>query len=244
METYEKYVGDSRHFDEFNEYVEKFKQAPRESDQRSVQITKEHGASGLKVLDIGCNTGNLLCMVREACPDAELHGVDLVESVIEANKTDERLEGITFDVCDIVREPAKGGPYDVILLNAVFMIFDNEAHDKAIENIAQCLKPGGIMVAFDVYNDFEQHLHTVETTRAFPDGIDLYFRPKSYCTSVMAEAGLVEPDYRRHVMQQPLELADYSQISSYTLDTVDGARLLFRGSIFQPWHHLVVKKAS
>lgn len=244
MITYRDYADDERHHHEFIKYAEKFKSAPRESDLRSVHFVKVLCADREEgmVLDVGCGTGNLLSMVREVCPRLGLHGIDLAKSVIESNLNESCLEGIKFEVGNIVSGPVPGGLFDVVLLNAVFMVFDDEAHDDAIKNISAILKPGGHLVAFDVYNDFAQHLHIVERTSAFPRGISLFIRPKNYCSAIMTEAGFEAPQFYKHQMTKELELVNFEQTSSYTVDANNGDRQLFRGSIFQPWHHLVAKK--
>ena len=97
-----------------------------------------------RVLDIGAGTG------RDA---AALAGrgfrVDAVEPVAELRGVGERLHpgsGVSWRVGALPEIPDVQGPYDVVLLSAVWMHLLPEERPVAMRRLARLLAPGGILL--------------------------------------------------------------------------------------------------
>ena len=95
-------------------------------DQRTRPVRDLLGAlPALEVtsaIDLGCGPGNSTEVLAARFPGAAVRGLDSSPDMIAAART--RLPGVTFDLGDIERWLRRsgaegGGPYDVILANAV-----------------------------------------------------------------------------------------------------------------------------
>jgi SAM-dependent methyltransferase len=241
---YLRYTSNEQHFQDYNEYQEKYRHTLRESDRVLLDIIGEiAGSAQLSVADIGCSTGNLLYHLKQAQPGFRLCGVDMVESVLDSNRSDPQLTGIEFREGDIV-ESALDPIWDIIVFNAVFFALDDVAFDRAVRNISTSLKPGGYLLAFDFFNAFRQNLSIIETTPDHPDGLGLYVRSRTHTNAVLEQCGFQPGEFRWFEIPIDLPLESPDQTSSYTVKDTDGNRLLFRGSIYQPWQHLITRKLT
>jgi trans-aconitate 2-methyltransferase len=91
-----------------------------------------------RAVDLGCGPGTSTEVLRARFPQAEVHGVDSSQSMVDAAR--ERLPGVRFEIGDI-RDWADPGPYDVILANAVLQWLPD--HDALLPTLALRLSPGG-----------------------------------------------------------------------------------------------------
>ncbi|MCF0080386.1 class I SAM-dependent methyltransferase [Streptomyces lomondensis] len=97
-----------------------------------------------RVLDVGAGTG------RDA---AALAGrdftVDAVEPVTELRRVAERLHpgtGVTWRAGALPELHGVQGPYDVVLLSAVWMHLGSEERPAAMRRLAELLAPGGTLL--------------------------------------------------------------------------------------------------
>ncbi|MFK4103663.1 class I SAM-dependent methyltransferase [Streptomyces sp. NPDC019531] len=97
-----------------------------------------------RVLDIGAGTG------RDAAALARRgFGVDAVEPVAELRRVAERLHpdsGVSWRAGALPEIPGVRGPYDVVLLSAVWMHLRPEERPVAMRRLAGLLAPGGILL--------------------------------------------------------------------------------------------------
>jgi len=93
---------------------------------------------GKKVLDVGCGDDTLTLELIKG--GADVVGIDLSPEMVEASK----LKGINANVGTVLDLPFNN-EFDAVFSNAVL----HGVHDaeKALENIANSLKNGGIFVA-------------------------------------------------------------------------------------------------
>ena len=94
---------------------------------------------GMKVLDIGCGTGQLTAKIKES--GAEVIGIDMSEQMLETARKE--YPGIPFikkDACALETEEE----YDAVFSNAVFHWIDDQ--DALLEGISRALMPGGVLV--------------------------------------------------------------------------------------------------
>lgn len=241
--------------DKYNLYQQRYAEEPREGDKILIQLVRDAALPRLRAgekvtaLDIGCSTGNLLFHLRRAIPELDLVGGDLASAAIDACKADPRLYGIRFEVMDVLALPRHR--FDIVVSNATTYFFGYEQYESAVESIGAALRPNGRWLSFEFLHPYEQDIHIVERSRNHPDGLDIYFRPYSIVRGILARHGFEPPEFRPFAI--PIDLAKtttdaesavgYEDLNSYTVRTGSGERLLFRGTLFQPWCHLSAVKA-
>ncbi|MEU5040854.1 class I SAM-dependent methyltransferase [Streptomyces griseorubiginosus] len=97
-----------------------------------------------RVLDVGAGTG------RDATALAGRgYTVDAVEPVAELRRVAERLHpgsGVTWRPGALPEIPGVRGPYDVVLLSAVWMHLRPEERPVAMRRLAGLLAPGGLLL--------------------------------------------------------------------------------------------------
>ena len=242
--------------DLYNTYQQRYAENPRESDKALIALIAEAIAPRLEagekvsLLDIGCSTGNLLFHLKKAFPTLELTGGDLAPGAIKQCQADPRLANVHFEVMDILDLPL--GRFDVVVGNAVTYFFDPAQYESAIASIAQALKHNGYFLSFEFLHPFLQNLHIVEKSRSHPDGLDIYFRPYSEVEPLLNQHGFGKVAF--HPFSIPIDLnkgttytdnkTGFEDLNSYTVKTESGQRLLFRGTLFQPWCHLMAQKTG
>lgn len=244
--TYKDYfLKDSSLIDNGIKYWQKYVEEPRESDKAVIELVRERVTPGKKqsLLDIGCFTGNLLYHLRNAFPDMELSGGDIVPRAIEVNKENPDLAGMDFQVMDIFDLP-KDKTYDFVVTNAVIGTFVDLK--GALSNVADVLNSGGWYICFDWFHSFPHEIVMNETSKLYPHGVDYYFRSVNTVAPILADCGFLDVSFTPFNigidLQRPDPSADNALIS-YTEQTVNDFRLSFKGAIYQPWCFLAAQKA-
>ncbi len=231
----------------YNDYQKKYATTIRESDRVLLNLVDEwirqRTPSDIipSVLDIGCSTGNLLLHLKRVMGDRiRLAGGDMAESSIQLCRENKDLVDVDFDVMNITAlAPAS---YDVIIANATLCLLDDEQYPAALHSIYRALKPGGIALGFDWIHEFEQDLEIIEKTASHPMGLRICFRPRTVVSRLASEAGFAKVEYKPFAM--PFDLprpADNAEIITYTRKDEAGARLSFRGTLYQPWCHSIFR---
>ena len=111
------------------------------------------------VLEIGCSSGFFLRDLKQAFPEAEIFGADVVMNTLE--RLGNSLSGVPLMQMDILQCPLGERQFDaVIALNVLEHIEDDEA---ALAMMAKLLKPNGILVLEvpqgpDLYDYFDSYL--------------------------------------------------------------------------------------
>jgi SAM-dependent methyltransferase len=241
--AYLDYVADTRFTEGYREYQRRYAERPRESDRVLVEMVDAFAAPGAEVLDLGCSTGNLLRHLRNARPDLRLTGGDLIPGHLEECRADADLHGITFTEMDALAI-GRTAAWDVITLNAVLYLFTPDQFRRALASTAAALRPGGALMVFDLFHPHGQELTITEASETHPEGLTLHFRSYATVEAAAAAAGFATP--RITPFRIPIDLPkpeDDDLIVSYTVPAADGERLLFRGTLHQPWCHAVFPRA-
>lgn len=242
---YKEYVADRKFIEDYSAYQRRYAEQIRESDKALIEIVRELAAAkpSLRLLDVGCSTGNLLRHLKRLVPGLELTGGDLTVEVLEQCRADPDLAGIAFEEMDLLGLPERD--FDVVVANAVLYLLADEEFERAARSVAGALRPGGTFIAFDFFHPFEQELEIKETSRTHTNGLMLHFRSEGRARPVLGEAGFEEVAFRPFRIGIDLPRpADDGEIISYTRTAADGERLLFRGTLYQPWCHLVARKGA
>jgi hypothetical protein len=107
------------------------------------------------------------------------------------------------------------------------------------------LTSGGSIIAYDFAHPFEhQNLVINETSLMHPNGLRLCFRPMKFIEEKMVMAGFEKLDFRPFEIPITLPKPEFDQeIVTYTTESDEG-RLMFRGTLYQPWCHIIARKAE
>jgi SAM-dependent methyltransferase len=231
--------------DEYAAYTAKYRDRIKESDrqilQLASQLVKSDGA-GCTIVDVGCHTGNLLHHLRKQHPKAKLIGWDIFPPIVERCRADPALSGIEFDVVSVLDIKAEAVA-DVAILSAVLGRFNDQEHELAWRGIWKALKPGGHAVVFDWYHGFRQTVRIIDETDLHPEGLILTFRSSLAMEDQLKKLGFDHIEF--HPFRISVDLANKNAadaVNTHTRRAADGERLQFRGSIFQPWCHMLARK--
>lgn len=247
--SYHDYVNDGEFMQAYQVYQDKYSKSIRESDRvligliQSILRLSQREVQNLTLLDIGCSTGNLLLHLKHFVPDLKLIGGDLVESILSQCRARPELAGIAWEHLDVLYLPAS--QYDIVVANAVLCILKQTEWEEALRSISASLKPGGVVVTFDWAHPFQQELEIREVSTSHPRGMTLNFRSYANVKRCFNAAGLTDLEF--HPFEIPIDLPrspDDGDLTTYTIKSEDGRRLQMRGSIAQPWCHIVARKAT
>lgn len=113
--------------------------------------------SGLRVVDLGCGSGELTARLAELLPDSRVLGVDSSPEMLAAAEplAHDRLRFAQGDLASVV------GRFDLIFSNAA--IHWVEDHDKLLPRLYSLLDPGGqIVVQIPSNHDHFTHRYIAE----------------------------------------------------------------------------------
>jgi SAM-dependent methyltransferase len=246
--SYSHYVTDQSFLSDYNAYQAKYAKDIRESDKVLLEIVRDAiGANRtrpLRLLDIGCSTGNLLLHLKRLFPDLELTGADLAESSLEECRRNPALEGIRFEKLDMLKLPRKDH-FDIVVANAVAVYFYWDEYEKALRSVGASLRRGGTYIAFEWLHPFEhQDIVITETTMGHPEGLRICFRPMKRVAELLGNAGFTDIQFRPFDIPIELPMRGHDQeVFSYTVRAADGRNICFRGALSQPWCHLIARKS-
>ncbi len=120
---------------------------------RSIEAIERDGDDPLRVLDIGCGTGQFAERLLAIRPETQLWGLDLVADMIRAGAP--RWRGLADRAltmqADSERLPLADGQFDVVACANSFHHYPNQA--CAIREMQRVLKPGGRLLLIDGYRD-------------------------------------------------------------------------------------------
>jgi SAM-dependent methyltransferase len=95
----------------------------------------------LNILDIGCGAGSIF---KEIEGDFEVLGVDVSPSAIKLANQNNNFKNIKYESLDVTRMNFKE-QFDLVFDSHCFhCLTDSKDREKALSNIYQSLKPGGI----------------------------------------------------------------------------------------------------
>ena len=233
------------HFKNYIDYQQKYKHTVRESDKILIdKVSELFSGSPLRVLDIGCSTGNLLLHLKNKLPALELYGGDLNKEQVDLCKSSDDLKGIHFSVLDICDLPLNS--YDIVIANAIFFNFNQSKFSSSLASINSSLRQGGKLLAFDFVHPWIRDVEVKEFSDEFPDGLSLFMRSEKTTHDLLEQnkfkLDCVNPFRISIDLKQPEFNSPRNE--TYTIHTVDDYRLLMRGVINQPWAHFTASKKN
>jgi ubiquinone/menaquinone biosynthesis C-methylase UbiE len=103
---------------------------------------------GMRVLDVGCGTGDLSIMASELAGDSgEVVGVDISEDALTSARNsiaEKRISTVTFIRAEIAKLPENIGTFDAIIGRRVLMYLDDAA--QGIKSLLPHLTTNGKMI--------------------------------------------------------------------------------------------------
>lgn len=245
---YRRYVADREFAEGYNAYQRRYAGTVRESDRviidlvRALVTERQEGSAPVRLMDVGCSTGNLLLHLNREVPGLDLIGGDLMASSLQECRANPDLAGIRFEEVDALAI-GRQADLDVVVVNAVFYMFSDDDVAASLRSIAAALRPAGAVIVFDFFHPFDQDLAICERSPTHRDGLMLHFRPFENVTKMLQGTGLDAPRFIPFEIPIDLPRPEHDgDISSYTVATADGRRLLYRGALSQPWCHMIARR--
>jgi trans-aconitate 2-methyltransferase len=99
--------------------------------------------SGIKVIDLGCGTGELTKKLSEKLPGAEVLGIDSSTEMLKDSKGLENAQ-LKFERRSIEEEVNPGRKWDLVFSNAALQWV--EGHEKLLPDIIRSINPDGQLV--------------------------------------------------------------------------------------------------
>jgi len=113
-------------------------------------------ASGMRVLDLGCGTGNLTRRLHDFLGARETIGLDRSDAMLRRSE-ELSTKGLSFQRGDVEDLPVDGD-FDLVFSNAALHWVDG--HDELLGRLAGLLRPGG-QLAVQVPDNEEAPCHAV-----------------------------------------------------------------------------------
>ena len=165
----------------------------------------KESASGaaMRLLDVGCGTGNMLVMLQQEIPDMfSVSGVDISEESLRVAENRCKMADSVFVRSESADLPFGDEEFDVILCMHSFHHYPDP--DLSLQEMYRVLKPDGVL--YLVENDFKT-LRRIRTNiglwiRRYPRG-DIYMYSQKKLGLLVKRAGFI--------LREQSHIADHSQ---------------------------------
>jgi trans-aconitate 2-methyltransferase len=119
---------------------------------------------GLRVVDLGCGTGELTRRLADSLPDSDVLGLDSSPQMLERAGEHARRPGLRFELGNLAE---LGGKWDLIFSNAALQWSDD--HGQLIPYLLDHLTPGGqLAVQVPSNHDSKAHMKIIEVAGRQP----------------------------------------------------------------------------
>ena len=186
---------------------------------------------GVRLLDVGCGNGQAASHLADRFPSWTFEGIDLRPEAV-ANADGFSIG--TFEVADLFEYTMLTVPHVIICSSVVYALTD-EQFSEAFTRFRKWLDPGGLVILFDMFTPWEQHLTVVERSLHHQDGHLLMVRPYSQLREVASSTGFGVLEIRPFHYTGGEHWADPHDLRSYNHEG-----LTMRGCFNQPQAHAVL----
>jgi len=139
-------------------------------------------SAGMRVVDVGCGTGDVALIARDLVGDTgEVVGIDREEAPLEAARArarDAGLANVSFSRGDMTEVSEALGTFDAIVGRRVLMYQPDSV--RAVAKVADVLRPGGLVVF---------HEHDTTMVPAALETMPLHRRVQSWMQETIAREG-------------------------------------------------------
>jgi trans-aconitate 2-methyltransferase len=180
--------------------------------------------SGLRVVDLGCGTGELTRRLADTLPDSDVLGLDASPQMLERTQEFAR-PGLRFEMGN---QTELEGQWDLIISNAALQWSEN--HEKLIPYLYQHLAPGGqINVQVPSNHNSTAHLTILKVARKEPfvSALNGWIR-QSPVLSIEAYAELL-------FREEAQEIVVFEKVYPHVLENADAIVEWISGTALLPY---------
>jgi trans-aconitate 2-methyltransferase len=176
-------------------------------------------APDMRVVDLGCGTGRQTRMVHVQLHARETIGLDRSPQMLDAQRGEPALDGLTFETDVIEKFPGDRGRFDLIFSNAALHWVPD--HPVLIARFAEALNPGG-QLAFQIPASYDDESHLVAeeliATEPYRSACGGWHRPNyvlqpAAYSRLLHRAGFAAPDVRLivypHLLAGPEDVIEW-----------------------------------
>ena len=122
-----------------------------EKSVKAALIAQAHIQPGQRLLDVGCGTGTLALLIQHAHPDAEVHGLDVDQQILDIARHKAEKAGATLILHQgtATRLPYPDESFDCVFSTLMLHHLKREEKRQALMEIYRILKPGGELHVVD-----------------------------------------------------------------------------------------------
>ena len=127
-----------------NLWVQKYSLGPTRREVKKIVLPLLEKNNELKILDIGCGTGQLIKEISDHCNKVNYLGIDVAENMIEVAKKNNKGKNVKFKTSSI-ESFESNEKYDIIICTHAFPYFPNK--QEMIKKMAGlCNKKGQVII--------------------------------------------------------------------------------------------------
>ena len=133
----------------FYDFIQKW--IVRDKRYKSLLIEQAQIQPGMHVMDLGCGTGTLAIMAKQAQPDAEVVGLDADPEMLKmayVKKNQEKID-VKFEIGFTNNLPYPDASFDRVLSSIMIHHLKTPDKEKTAREIYRVLKPGGQLHVID-----------------------------------------------------------------------------------------------
>ena len=219
--------------------------APKEHEKRMLEILREHYPENPGcVIDVGCARGTFLKMLSGEFPNAQLTGIDISKELIDEAKKSMPNNNTELIVSDALEYSPKKS-FDVAIASGILSVFDDL--EVPLEKWLSWLNNTGKLFIFGCFNSRNidtkiQFRNNAICNKNWEGGLTSYstktvgdYLSKRGCTF----------QFERFEINFDIPRSD-DPITSYTIPTTDGRRMLVTGAnnVYELYFLVVEKHIS
>jgi ubiquinone/menaquinone biosynthesis C-methylase UbiE len=120
--------------------------------ERALSSRALGSAAAMRILDLGCGTGEMALAIARAAPDVHLIGIDGDPDVLERAAIKARAEGVELELHEALadRLPLADADLDCVLSTLMFHHLLPSAKRAALAEAWRILRPGGRLLVCDI----------------------------------------------------------------------------------------------